>query len=57
MEELVKRMYKCPLKVKLVDYGMEPFALLAHLENLYTLHHGSRLNLHSEVKNKNIDSK
>jgi len=38
MEELVKRMYKCPLKVKLVDYGMEPFALLAHLENSYTLH-------------------
>ena len=57
MEELVKGMYKCPLKVKLVDYGMEPFALLAHLENSYTLHHGSRLDLHSEVKNKNIDSK
>ncbi|KAJ3360583.1 hypothetical protein HDU91_004518 [Kappamyces sp. JEL0680] len=42
MEDLVRSMYKCPVQVKLVEYGMEPFALLAHLENSYILHHGSR---------------
>ena len=43
MEELVLSMYKCPLEVRLVEYGLEPFALLAHLENSYVLHSGSRL--------------
>ena len=42
MEELVKRVYKCDLRVKVVEYGVEPFALLAHLENSYVLHSGSR---------------
>ena len=52
MQDLVKGMYKCPLEVKLVEYGMEPFALLAHLENSYILHSGSRVDRLKDQKTR-----
>jgi hypothetical protein len=42
MQDLVRSMYKCSVKVELVEYGMEPFTLLAHLENNYVLHSCTR---------------
>jgi hypothetical protein len=42
MEALVKQLYNCNLRVELVEYGKEPFSLLAHLENNYVLSLGSR---------------
>jgi hypothetical protein len=50
MEELVFRMYECPIQVQLVEYGLEPFSLLAHLENSYTLHNSSRQDIHAPLK-------
>jgi hypothetical protein len=43
MEDLVKEMYGCEVRVEIVEYGREPFALLAHLENNFVMHMGSRL--------------
>ena len=42
MEQLVWQMYGCKVVVQKGDFGNEPFALLAHLENNYVLHKGSR---------------
>jgi hypothetical protein len=42
MENLVDKMYGCKARVELVEYGKEPFAFLAHLENNYVLNIGSR---------------
>lgn len=42
MQELVKSMYGCEVRVELVEWGMEPFFLLAHLENSFVLNLGGR---------------
>ena len=42
LEGLVAEKYGCPISVEIVEYGREPFALLAHLENDYVMHYGSR---------------
>ncbi|KAJ3258638.1 hypothetical protein HK103_003427 [Boothiomyces macroporosus] len=42
MENLVTEMYDCKVRIQLVEHEKEPFALLAHLENNYALHFGTR---------------
>ncbi|TPX32504.1 hypothetical protein SmJEL517_g04409 [Synchytrium microbalum] len=42
MEDLMKEMYKCPVKVVHLEQGREPIALLAHLDNMCVYHRGSR---------------
>ena len=42
LEALISEKFACPFTVEIVEYGREPFALLAHLENDYVMHNGSR---------------
>lgn len=42
MERLMQDLYGCPVKVVYLDPGKEPIALLAHLNNTFILHSGSR---------------
>jgi hypothetical protein len=48
MTQLVKEMYNCKVAIQLVEFGNEPFALLAHLENNFVLHGGSRNRITNE---------
>ena len=50
LEALIAEKYGCPISVEIVEYGREPFALLAHLENDYAMHAGSRSKPSNDTK-------
>ena len=56
MQDLVRSMYKCSVKVQLVEYGMEPFALLAHLENNYVFHSCTRAEFARRLQHPSVES-